>query len=207
MKRAVSLSVSVAMLGVVTLGHAGNQLYYKPNWKGNDTKTYARKEDAAVFCVDRKFTLSVQDGLAYCHATSSTVHTAKVLCVNNMTLYTTDQLPAAVRNKFGMADKCLKAGKNADDPANYLDPSCGTDSTGGGFLVVQKPGADTCEKTLTHEDVMTPGSDRFPNQHFLPQDLIERYAIRCPPNSAMELENMMVTCKVGARAPTPNVKK
>ena len=194
-------------LGVLSIGHAADQLYYKPNWKGNDTKTYARKADASVFCTDRKFTLSVENGLAYCHASNSTVHTAPVICVNNTTLYTTDQLPQAMRDKFGMADKCLKAGANADNPANYYPPGCGTDSTGGGFSVVVKPGADTCEKTLTHEDVMTPGIATFPNQHFLPQDLIERLAVRCPANSALELENMMVTCKVGARVPPPNVKK
>lgn len=126
---------------------------------------------------------------------------APIKCVNNMTLYTTAQLPPAARAKYGIADMCLKAGANANDPTSYLPPSCGTDSTGGGFTVTPKPDADICEKITTHDDVMTPGIDTYPNQHFPPDQLVQRLAVRCPANSYMETENNALVCRVGVKVP------
>ena len=64
-----------------------------------------------------------------------------------------------------------------------------------------KPDADVCEKVTYHDDLMTPGNPTLSNQHYLPADLIQRVAVRCPANSYMEEENNALVCRVGVKVP------
>ena len=195
------MCAGVSILSVMSLSSAANPLYIKPSSRGNDMKQTPRIHEAMVFCTDKKFTLVLENGIGYCKYKQATERSAPIKCVNNMTLYTTAQLPAPVRAKYGMADMCLKAGANADDPKSYLPPTCGTDSSGSGFYVTAKPDADVCEKVTYHDDLMTPGNPNLSNQHYLPADLIQRVAVRCPATSYMEMENNALICRVGVKVP------
>jgi hypothetical protein len=191
-------------------------VYYKPSANGSDTTIYANdKARATLKCVTSTratFSLVVQGVKAYCKLTGSTMLKAPLLCPGaGAELVTDDKLPPAVQN--GQSDRCLKANAPVGVPSSYFAPVCGTNATGGGFGLVVRPGADTCEKRLVSVTLQSPGAAEGVGLLFLstlvqkpdappaePQPLqpqIDAKSVTCPSGSTLEVDGNAVVCKRG----------
>ena len=214
MKHVASVVLSLAVIGVVSVGYAkppapapappsspakpikGAPVYYKASAAGSDAAPYANIADALLTCAP-KFTLTLRatSTKAYCNLPTSETRSVPLVCPANAQLMTEDKIPASAK-RFAKTDLCLLPGKPPEAAASYAFPVCGTDGTGG-FPLTQRVGPDVCEKTLVNFVALPPGvPDRTGGTQIgLQEDRITAALVRCPDGSTMVVQDNGVYCK------------